>query len=82
MLTEPRDLVIDIFAGSNTTGMVAEQEGRRWMAFDERRDFLAASAFRFLPEETMSEEARVVYDSIIGGESVQIKTALQEALEL
>ncbi|MGH7651923.1 MAG: DNA-methyltransferase [Gemmatimonadaceae bacterium] len=82
MLTEPRDLVVDIFAGSNTTGMVAEQEGRRWMAFDERRDFLAASAFRFLPEETTSEEARAVYDSIIAGESVQVKTALQEALEL
>ena len=82
MLTEPRDLVVDIFAGSNTTGMVAEQEGRRWMGFDERRDFLAASAFRFLPEETTSEEARAVYDSIIGGESVQVKTALQEALEL
>lgn len=82
MLTEPSDLVVDIFAGSNTTGMVAEQEGRRWMAFDERRDFLAASAFRFLPEETTSEEARAVYDSIVAGESVQVKTALQEALEL
>lgn len=82
MLTEPSDLVVDIFAGSNTTGMVAEQEGRRWMAFDERRDFLAASAFRFLREETTPEEARDVYDSIAAGESVQIRAALQEALEL
>lgn len=82
MLTEPSDLVVDIFAGSNTTGMVAEQEGRRWMAFDERRDFLAASAFRFLREETTPEEARATYDSIAAGESVQIRAALQEALEL
>jgi hypothetical protein len=62
--------------------MVAEQEGRLWVAFDERRDFLAALALRFLPEKTTSEEARAVYDSIIGGESVPIKPAVQEALEL
>ncbi len=28
-LTEPGDLVLDIFAGSNTTGHVAECEGRK-----------------------------------------------------
>jgi len=31
-LTEPGDLVLDIFAGSNTTGHVAECEGRKWLA--------------------------------------------------
>ena len=49
-LTEPGDLVLDIFAGSNTTGSVAEREGRRWLAFDERLDYLAASSFRFFAE--------------------------------
>lgn len=29
MLSDPGDLVVDIFAGSNTTGMVAEAEGRK-----------------------------------------------------
>ena len=41
---------MDIFAGSNTTGQVAEAEGRRWLAFEERLDYLAASAFRFVPK--------------------------------
>lgn len=47
-LTDPGDLVLDIFAGSNTTGWVAERLGRRWLAFELRRDYLAASAFRFV----------------------------------
>lgn len=82
MLTEPRDLVVDIFAGSNTTGMVAEQEGRRWKAFDERMDYLASSAFRFLRDETTPDEARAVYDAIMAGDSVKLRPALQEVLDL
>lgn len=50
-LTDPGDLVVDIFAGSNTTGAVAELENRRWLAFEERLDYLAPSAFRFLPKD-------------------------------
>lgn len=82
LLTEPDDLVVDIFAGSNTTGMVAEQEHRRWMAFDERRDYLAASAFRFMRDGTAPDEARAVYDEIVSGNSVTLKPALQEALDI
>lgn len=82
MLTNPGDLVVDIFAGSNTTGMVAEQEGRRWKAFDERRDYLAASAFRFHPPELTPDEARSTYDAVLAGESVTLRAALQETLEL
>lgn len=51
-LTDPGDTVLDIFAGSNTTGEVAEREGRRWMSFEERRDYVAASSFRFADEGT------------------------------
>jgi len=47
-LTDDKDLVLDIFAGSNTTGAAAESLGRRWLAFDERQDYLAGSVFRFL----------------------------------
>ena len=50
-LTEPGDLVIDIFAGSNTTGFVAEQQNRKWLSFDERLDYLSASLFRFMQDE-------------------------------
>jgi site-specific DNA-methyltransferase (cytosine-N4-specific) len=47
-LTDPMDIVLDIFAGSNTTGAVAETLGRRWIAFEIDRSYLVASAFRFL----------------------------------
>ena len=43
--------MVDIFAGSNTTGYVAEQEGRNWLAFEERRDYLGASLLRFMQDE-------------------------------
>jgi site-specific DNA-methyltransferase (cytosine-N4-specific) len=53
-LTDPNDLVLDLFAGSNTTGAAAERAGRRWIAFESNSHYLAASVFRFvehLPEE-------------------------------
>jgi len=49
-LTDPGDVVLDIFAGSNTTGAAAERLGRRWIAFELEQKYLAASAFRFLTE--------------------------------
>lgn len=72
MLTEPEDLIVDIFAGSNTTGMVAEAENRRWLAFDESREYLAASAFRFFNDDTTHETQEGVYRSILKGESVDL----------
>jgi site-specific DNA-methyltransferase (cytosine-N4-specific) len=47
-LTDEGEVVLDIFAGSNTTGAAAEGLGRRWMAFELDQKYLAASAFRFL----------------------------------
>ena len=47
LLTEPGDLIVDPFAGSNTTGAVAESLGRRWMAFESNRKYLEASKVRF-----------------------------------
>lgn len=49
-LTEPGDTVLDIFAGSNTTGAAAESVKRRWIAFKQNPAYLSASAFRFLDE--------------------------------
>ncbi len=46
-LTEPGDLVIDPFAGSNITGEVAEQLQRKWTAFELVEEYLEASKFRF-----------------------------------
>ena len=49
-LTDTNDIVLDIFAGSNTTGAAAEQLGRQWIAFEIEQKYLATSAFRFLSE--------------------------------
>lgn len=46
-LTDPGDLVLDPFAGSNTTGEAAEREERRWLAFEREERYLTASIFRF-----------------------------------
>jgi site-specific DNA-methyltransferase (cytosine-N4-specific) len=47
MLTDPGDLVMDPFAGSNTTGSVAEELGRRWIAVEKNPEYADDSAFRF-----------------------------------
>lgn len=47
LLTDPSDLVLDPFAGSNTTGAVAEGLHRCWLATDTIETYLEASRFRF-----------------------------------
>ncbi len=47
LLTEEGDMVIDPFAGSNTTGVVAEGLNRRWIAMEQKAEYLAASKVRF-----------------------------------
>lgn len=46
-LTEPGDVIVDPFAGSNTTGEAAERERRHWIAIEREENYLAASRFRF-----------------------------------
>lgn len=46
-LTDPGDVILDPFAGSNTAGEAAEREGRRWLAFEQEASYLAGSVFRF-----------------------------------
>ena len=46
-LTEPGDIVVDIFAGSNTTGYVAEKLGRKWISFEMSEEYIKGSTFRF-----------------------------------
>ena len=47
MLTEPDDLVVDPFAGSNVTGAVAESLGRKWLSIDIDDEYLRGSMARF-----------------------------------
>jgi len=46
-LTDPGDLVLDPFAGSNTTGAAAEELDRRWVAIEPTADYVAGSHGRF-----------------------------------
>lgn len=82
-LTEPGDLVLDIFAGSNTTGQIAEAEGRRWLAFEERADYLAASAFRFMTKDDSFDEMRKTFERISAGECLDLtEVTVQQKLAL
>jgi len=54
-LTGPGDIVLDIFAGSNTTGQVAEQLGRRWLAFERDEEYVQNSKLRFTDIERLQK---------------------------
>lgn len=66
-LTDPDDLVVDIFAGSNTTGFVAEEESRYWLAFENELQYLASSSFRFMPEDSDENSLSLAYQKVILG---------------
>ncbi|GIL29175.1 DNA-methyltransferase [Actinocatenispora comari] len=51
MCTDPGDLVVDFFAGSNTTGRAAEDLDRRWLSFELDRSYAAESAVRFIYDQ-------------------------------
>lgn len=74
-LTEPDDLVLDIFAGSNTTGFVAETEGRRWLAFEKNIEYLATSAFRFLPKDADEKLLKETYTCIMAKERLTLTSS-------
>ncbi|MEO1763973.1 MAG: site-specific DNA-methyltransferase [Cyanobacteria bacterium J06629_18] len=46
-LTDENDIVLDPFAGSNTTGFVAETLQRYWMSFEINENYLMGSKYRF-----------------------------------
>ena len=46
-LTNQGDMVLDPFAGSNTTGFVAETLQRRWISFEINEDYVTVSRYRF-----------------------------------
>jgi len=47
LTTERKDIILDPFAGSNTTGYVAEKLGRKWLSFEIEEEYLKGSVFRF-----------------------------------
>lgn len=61
-LTEPGDLVLDPFAGSNTTGYAAETLGRRWRSIDLKEEYVEQSKLRFssCPPHRLTPEDTVI----------------------
>lgn len=57
-LTEKNDIVLDPFAGSNTTGFVAEQKDRKWISIEANEGYAYQSKFRFsdIKENELIEE--------------------------
>lgn len=82
LLTEPDDLVVDIFAGSNTTGAVAEVERRRWLAFDLSLEYLAASAFRFFDPDISESKMKEVYVDMLRGQTVDAAKFVRQGVLL
>ncbi|MFC3982714.1 DNA-methyltransferase [Streptosporangium jomthongense] len=74
MLTEPGDVVVDFFSGSNTTGKAAEDLNRRWLAFEKDRKYAALSALRFL-EDQPPETVKKHYESILAGQKMELSAA-------
>lgn len=80
LLTETGDLVLDLFAGSNTTGEAAESLGRRWLALECNRDYLIGSAFRFMADWSGGEVAAFVAASRTDDDLPLIVMPTQKAL--
>ena len=66
-LTDPGDTVLDIFAGSNTTGAAAETAQRKWIAFEQNLGYLTASAFRFMEKGVTEEAIKQTYEALARG---------------
>lgn len=74
-LTDPEDMVLDIFSGSNTTGQAAEMLGRRWLSMDLDREYAVLSAVRFM-EWWNDDEVRQTLTRLNAGEVVEIHDGL------
>jgi site-specific DNA-methyltransferase (cytosine-N4-specific) len=64
-LTEPGDLVLDPFAGSNTTGYCAQKLSRRWVSIEADMAYGMQSIIRF--EDPTLDVKLKVKEGILGG---------------
>ncbi len=82
-LTEPGDIVLDIFAGSNTTGAAAESVQRHWIAFEQNLSYLSASVFRFIGANERIDAAAKLFEKLLGRqETINIKPSIELSLEI
>jgi len=73
MLPDPSDLVVDIFAGSNTTGAVAERLQRKWVGIETRIDYVSASTFRFIDRGVSKNRLKEIYASVKSGNKFDLE---------
>lgn len=73
MLTDPGDMVLDIFSGSNTTGFVSETLDRKWLSIEKDREYALLSAIRFM-ENWDWERLSSVYKRIVDGNVLTLDT--------
>ena len=80
-LTNPGDLVVDIFSGSNTTGEVAEELGRQWLSIENNRQYAILSAIRFMTDWDM-DSVRAAIEAMEEGAvlPIQPKDASNQSL--
>jgi site-specific DNA-methyltransferase (cytosine-N4-specific) len=78
-LTDPSDVVVDIFGGSNTTGRVCEDLGREWLSIEERRDYSALSVVRFIDDDWEPDAVRALVERIEKGECYKVPARPQQA---
>jgi hypothetical protein len=84
-LTDPGDLVVDPFAGSNVTGEVAECLERYWLAFELVEEYLEGSKFRFpdLYEQSplfaaRAEAAEAIEEELLSDVDVRVDEAISQ----
>jgi site-specific DNA-methyltransferase (cytosine-N4-specific) len=74
-LTEPGDLVVDIFSGSNTTGFVAHELRRRWLSIELDRAQAVLSAVRFM-EGWGDDAVRATIGRLDSGEPMKLDVCI------
>lgn len=75
LLTEENDIVLDPFAGSNVTGMAAENLGRRWRAIEKEMSYAVASRARFPQSWLLSKNRDAEESEKAGGGGIRWRTA-------
>lgn len=71
MTTDPGDLVVDFFGGSNTSGRAAEDLGRRWLSFELDPEYAALSVVRFISGQE-PRSVKTAVERITNGETLAL----------
>lgn len=71
MLTDPGDLVVDFFGGSNTSGRAAEDLERHWLSFELDSEYAAESVVRFMGDRE-SEAIKLAVEKIMKGKALSL----------